>query len=154
MFHTYVARIYSKCFNCFSLMLQCMFSWWQVPSVLSDVAYVSHIYCKCIFYFIHFIRMLHSNVSCCTCFILFRETTDAQSDGGTARLPKNGLRRAGGRRSGQDRGGVRVWDEAGGFESRRTGCAVGARRSVLSGRPNASIARWKWFGGLRILVHT
>ena len=49
MFHTYVARICSKCFSCFSVMLQCMFSWWQVASVLSDVAYVSHICCKCMF---------------------------------------------------------------------------------------------------------
>jgi hypothetical protein len=27
MFHTYVVRICSKCFSCFSLMLQYMFSW-------------------------------------------------------------------------------------------------------------------------------
>jgi capsule polysaccharide modification protein KpsS len=34
MFYTYVARI---CFNCFSLMLQYMFLWSQVASILSDV---------------------------------------------------------------------------------------------------------------------
>jgi hypothetical protein len=77
-------------------------------------------------------------------------------------------------------------DEAGGFESRRTGraaggevsrldawalrqggCACGAgikisisargqaaRGGVLFGRPRASIARWRWFRGLQILVHT
>jgi hypothetical protein len=42
-------KICLKCFNCFSLLLQCMFTWWQVASVLSDVAYVSHICYKYMF---------------------------------------------------------------------------------------------------------
>ena len=55
---------------------------------------------------------------------------DAGSDGGTARAPENGPRRARGRRSGCDGGGVGVRDKAGGFESRWTGRAAGARRVV------------------------
>jgi hypothetical protein len=84
--------------------------------------YMFHIYVAsvCSRCFIRFIRMLYSNVSCCTCFILFGESTAVGSDGGTTYAPENGPRRAGGRRSGRDGGGVRVWDEAGGFESRQT----------------------------------
>jgi len=83
--------------------------------------YVASVCSKC---FIRFIRMLRSNVSCCTCFILFG-VNGTGSDGGTARAPENGPRRAGDRRSGHDEGGVRVRDEVGSFESRRTWCAVG-----------------------------
>ena len=39
--------------------------------------------------FIRFIRMLHSNVSCCTCFILFGESTGAGSNGGTTRASES-----------------------------------------------------------------
>ena len=35
-----------------------------------------------------FIRMLHSNVSCCMCLILFGESMGAGSDGGMARAPR------------------------------------------------------------------
>jgi hypothetical protein len=138
----------------------------------------------CSKYFIHFIQMLHSNVLYYTCFILFGESVGAWSDDGMARAPKNGPRWAGGCWSGRDGGGVRVRDEAGDFESRRTGRATGRGESsrrvgaatgrvrvwgknknqhqhtgagctdVLSGRPGASLTRWGWFGGLRILVHT
>jgi hypothetical protein len=52
----------------------------------------------CSKWFICFIRMLHSNVSCCTCFILFEESTGAGSDDGTTLAPENGPRRARGRR--------------------------------------------------------
>jgi hypothetical protein len=96
----------------------------------------------CSKWFIRFIRMLHSNVSCCMCFILFGESTGAWSDGGTALAPENGPRRAGGRRLRRDGGGVRVQDEADDFESRRTGHAAGARRVIWTrGRCDKAGAR-------------
>jgi hypothetical protein len=86
-----------------------------------DVAYVSHICCKCMFQMFHPLHTyLHSSVSCCTSFMLFRESGCAGSDGGTARAPGNGARRAGsrwtgraqGRWSGHDGGRVLVWGKA------------------------------------------
>jgi hypothetical protein len=90
--------------------------------------YVASVCSKC---FICFIRMLHPNVSCCTCFILFGESIGAGSDDGMTRAPENGPRQVGGRQSGRDGCGVRVRDKAGGFESRRTGCAAGGEASRL-----------------------
>jgi hypothetical protein len=87
--------------------------------------YVVSVCSKC---FIRSIRMVHSNVSCCTYFILFGRGVG--SDGSTTRAPENGPRQAGDRRSGRDRGGVCVRDEAGGFKSRRTERVAGARRVV------------------------
>ena len=84
----------------------------------------------CSKYFIRFLRMLHLNVSCCTCFILFGESTGVGRDGGMARTSKNGQRRAGGRRSRRDGGGVGERDKVGGFESRRRGHAAGVRRVI------------------------
>ena len=96
----------STCFHgrklqVFYLMLHMFYT--QVASVSS----------KC---FIRFIQILHSNISCRTCFILFGESMDAGSDGGTAQALENGLRRARGRRSGRDGDRVGMRDEAGGFE--------------------------------------
>jgi hypothetical protein len=48
------------------------------------VLFHTHVASGCSKCFIRFIRMLHSNVSCCTCFILFGELMGAGSDGGTA----------------------------------------------------------------------
>jgi hypothetical protein len=63
--------------------------------------YVASVCSKC---FIHFIRMLHSNILYCTCFILFGESMSAGSDGGTTQTLENGSRRDGGQRSGRDGG--------------------------------------------------
>jgi hypothetical protein len=41
--------------------------------------------------------MLHSNVSCCTCFMLFEQLGAWDSDGGMTRALGNGAQRAGGR---------------------------------------------------------
>ena len=47
----------------------------------------THVASVCSECFIHFIRMLHSNVSCCTYFILYGESMGTGSDGGMARAP-------------------------------------------------------------------
>jgi hypothetical protein len=49
MFHIYVARVYSKCFSYFTLMLQQVFSYCKLQIFYLDVPYVSYICCKCIF---------------------------------------------------------------------------------------------------------
>ena len=63
MFHTYVTTIYSKCFNCFSLMLQQVVFMFQV---FYDILCVSHSCCKCMFQIFHLFLVL-----CCKCFMLF-----------------------------------------------------------------------------------
>jgi hypothetical protein len=133
--YVYVSHIFcSKCFHvasckCFYLMLH-MFH-----------IYVTIVCSKC---FIRYIRMLHSSVSCCTCFMLFEEPRSAGIYGDTARtLGNNGVRQARGRQTGHavrwgcrseaqwERGAVQ--DGANGLEFRRTGRAVRARR-IMCGR--------------------
>ena len=70
----------SKCFHVARVLSGCMFH-----------TYVASVCSKC---FIRFKWMLHSNISCCMCFILFGELTHAWSDGGTAWAPENGPWRA------------------------------------------------------------
>jgi hypothetical protein len=77
-----------------------------------------------------FIRMLHSNVLCCKCFVLFGKSTGAGSDGGMAWAPEMG------------RGEL----EAGGRGATGVGCACGmrsvalnpGRQGVLRGRGESS----------------
>jgi hypothetical protein len=54
--------------------------------------------------FICFIHMLHLTISCCTCFMLFRESGGMGCEGGTTRVPGNEAHRAGG--SGRVRGAL------------------------------------------------
>jgi hypothetical protein len=91
-----------------------------------------------------FIRMLHSNVSCCTCFVLFGKSTGVGS-GGTAWAPEMG------------RGEL----EAGGRGATGVGCACGMRpvasnpggkgmlrgRGESSGRVGAATGRVCMWGG-------
>jgi hypothetical protein len=53
--------------------------------------YIASVCSKC---FIHFILILHSNVSYCMSFILFGESMDTGTDGGMARVPENRSRQA------------------------------------------------------------
>jgi hypothetical protein len=62
---------YSKCFY---LMLYMFYT------------YVASVCSRC---FIHFIWILHSSVSCCTCFMLFGESKGTGSHSGTARELSN-----------------------------------------------------------------
>ena len=53
--------------------------------------------------------MLHSHVSCCTCFMLLGESGGVRGDSGMTRAPRN-----------------RAWRVRG----RRSGCACGAGRTI------------------------
>jgi hypothetical protein len=63
----------------------------QVASVRSGCYICFHIYVVSVCYrcFICFRRMLHSNVSYCTCFMLFESQGTRGSNGGTTRAPGN-----------------------------------------------------------------
>jgi hypothetical protein len=93
VFQRYVVNVCSKCFICFSLILQQVFSCiLQVASVLSG-------YCICFTYmlqsvrFICFRRIFHPSVSCCSESHADRRTARTLGHGGTAsRGPVNGAR--------------------------------------------------------------
>jgi hypothetical protein len=81
MFCTYVARVCSKCFSCFTLMLQCVF--------MLQVVSVSFGCCIC---FTHIFQVYVINISSALdvgCIQLFH-ISEVESHGGTPRLPAGG----------------------------------------------------------------
>jgi hypothetical protein len=82
MFHTYVATVCSKCFSCFSLILQqavscCKFKIWMFRVFHTHVASACS---KCFIYFsdVYCIQMF----SCCKCFMLYGRARAAPRAGG------------------------------------------------------------------------